>query len=61
MKEILSAKSIDNIYKEIIEEKNYIIHAEVEGLIVGLYEFFERLATQKKEKYCIKRKFTVCN
>lgn len=48
MKEILSAKAIDNIYKEIIEEKNYIIHTEVEGLIVGLYEFFERLATQKK-------------
>ena len=57
MKEILSAKSIDNIYKEIIEEKNYIIHAEVEGLIVGLYEFFERLATQKKELLKAKKRF----
>ena len=57
MKEVLSAKSIDNIYKEIIEEKNYIIHAEVEGLIVGLYEFFERLATQKKELLKAKKRF----
>ena len=57
MKEILSAKSIDNIYKEIIEEKNYIIHAEVEGLIVGLYEFFERLATQKNELLKAKKRF----
>lgn len=31
MKEILSAKSIDNIYKEIIEEKKYMIIDIIDG------------------------------
>lgn len=57
MKEILTVKSIDNIYKEIIEEKNYIIHVEVEGLIVGLDEFFESLVTQKKRVIKSKKRF----
>ena len=48
MKEILSVSATDNIYKE-ITEKNCAVHAEVEGLTVGLNEFFKRLATQKKE------------
>ena len=57
MKEVLSVTSIDNIYKEIIEEKNYTIHAEVEGLIVGLNEFFKRLVTQKKELLKVEKRF----
>ena len=56
MKEILSVSATDNIYKE-ITEKNCAVHAEVEGLTVGLNEFFKRLATQKKELLKAEKRF----
>ncbi len=49
MKELVEKELIEDIYRELIKKKNFIVHGEIEGLIVGIEEFFYDLETGQKE------------